>query len=61
MPRRLKFWITLIALLALFTELAAADLVAHWKFDEGTGTTAFDSSGSGNDGTLEGDLQWVPG
>ena len=27
-------------------------LVAHWKFDEGSGTTASDSSGNGNTGTL---------
>jgi len=28
--------------------------VAYWKFDEGTGTTAHDSSGQGNDGTISG-------
>jgi hypothetical protein len=28
-------------------------LVGHWKLDETTGTTAFDSSGNGNDGYLE--------
>ena len=27
-------------------------LVAHWKFDEGSGATALDSSGNGNTGTL---------
>jgi hypothetical protein len=27
-------------------------LLAHWGFDEGTGSTASDSSGNGNDGTL---------
>ncbi len=27
-------------------------LQAHWKFDESSGTTASDSSGNGNDGTL---------
>ncbi|VVB61083.1 Concanavalin A-like lectin/glucanases superfamily protein [uncultured archaeon] len=27
-------------------------LVGYWKFDEGQGTTAHDSSGNGNDGTL---------
>ena len=27
-------------------------LVGYWKFDEGSGTTAADSSGNGNDGTL---------
>ncbi|MGI6278199.1 MAG: DUF2341 domain-containing protein [Patescibacteria group bacterium] len=28
--------------------------VAYWKFDEGEGTTAHDSSGQGNDGTING-------
>ncbi|MFA5098893.1 MAG: LamG-like jellyroll fold domain-containing protein [Candidatus Paceibacterota bacterium] len=27
-------------------------LVGYWKFDEGSGTTAYDSSGNGNNGTL---------
>ncbi len=31
---------------------SASGLVAHWKFDEATGTTACDSSGNGNTGTL---------
>lgn len=29
-----------------------AGLVAHWKFDEATGTTAYDASGDGNNGVL---------
>jgi archaellum component FlaF (FlaF/FlaG flagellin family) len=33
-----------------------ADLVAYWKFDESSGTTASDSSGNGNTGTLYGGL-----
>ena len=27
-------------------------LIGHWKLDESAGTTAADSSGNGNDGTL---------
>ncbi|MCI0749135.1 MAG: Ig-like domain-containing protein, partial [Nevskiales bacterium] len=38
----------------------AHGLVGHWKFDEGSGTTASDSSGNGNTGTLNGPV-WVPG
>jgi hypothetical protein len=38
-----------------------SDLVAYWKFDEGTGTTAADSSGNGNTGTLVNGPQWVSG
>ena len=37
------------------------DLVGWWKFDEGAGTTAQDSSGYGNNGTLNGDPQWAEG
>ncbi len=40
---------------------ADPDLVAHWKFDDGSGTTAIDSSGNGNDGTFVGDPQWAAG
>jgi hypothetical protein len=36
-----------------FNNLTISDgLVGYWKFDEGAGTTAFDSSGYGNNGTL---------
>src|SRR4030065_1212158 len=40
---------------------ASADLVAHWKLDEGSGNTVYDSGTSGNDGTFESDPQWVAG
>ena len=40
---------------------ASADLVAHWTFDEGSGTTAFDSSGNGHNGTFNGDATWAAG
>ncbi len=36
-------------------------LVGWWKFDEGSGSTAADSSGNGNDGTLNGPVEWVEG
>jgi tetratricopeptide (TPR) repeat protein len=36
-------------------------MIGWWKFDEGRGSTALDSSGHGNDGTLQGDPQWVDG
>jgi hypothetical protein len=41
----------------------AADpgLVGWWKFDESAGTTAADSSVSGNNGTLRGSPRWVNG
>jgi hypothetical protein len=37
-----------------------AKLVAHWKFDEGSGTTTADASGNGSSGTLQGPT-WVTG
>ncbi|HEX9045901.1 MAG TPA: fibronectin type III domain-containing protein, partial [Verrucomicrobiae bacterium] len=36
----------------------ATDLVAWWKFDETNGATAFDSSGNGNDATLQSAASW---
>jgi hypothetical protein len=35
--------------------------VAEWKFDENTGTTAADSSGNGNTGTLTSGAGWATG
>jgi hypothetical protein len=40
---------------------APAALIAHWALDDGTGTTASDSSGNGNDGTLVGGPVWIAG
>ena len=36
-------------------------LVGYWKFDESEGTTAYDSSGCGNDGTLMNGPAWALG
>lgn len=53
------FWsVTVLSALFLFAGAlsahAASDLVGYWNFDEATGTTAADSSGNGNTGTLIG-------
>ncbi len=37
-----------------------AGLVGYWRLDDGSGTTATDSSSSGNDGQLQGNPTWVP-
>ena len=37
------------------------NIVAYWNFDEGVGETAADSSGNGNDGTLNGGVEWTEG
>jgi flagellin-like protein len=36
-------------------------LVGYWKFDEGSGNIAYDSSGNGNDGILVNGPAWVDG
>ena len=36
-------------------------LIGHWTFDEGSGTTAGDSSGNGNNGTLTNNPTWTTG
>ena len=36
------------------------ELIGYWKFDKGSGTVAYDSSGNGNDGTVTG-AAWVDG
>jgi hypothetical protein len=43
------------------TPAPATSLVGCWKFDEGTGTVAADSSGNGNNGALENGPAWTNG
>ncbi len=40
---------------------ANAEIVGWWRFDKGSGETAHDSSGYGNDVLFHGDPQWVAG
>lgn len=40
---------------------SAPSPVAHWKFDDGSGTTASDSSGNTNNGTLTNGPTWTTG
>jgi hypothetical protein len=40
---------------------ADPDLLAHWPFDEGTGTIARDSTGHGHDGHFLGGVTWAEG
>jgi len=55
------FSFVLSLILAGSVQAADPDLVAHWRFDETSGTTAVDASGNGHDGTFMGDPQWVSG
>ena len=57
---RLIYLISFIVVLSVVTN-APADLVAHLRFDEDSGSTAHDTSGNGNDGALNGDPRWVAG
>ena len=54
--------ITVIFMVLIGTGSAWADLtdglIAHWEFDEGSGTDINDSVG-GNDGILNGGVSWV--
>jgi hypothetical protein len=54
-----KFIYFILVFFIVLTSAAEADLVGLWRFNEGSGTTVYDLSGNGNDGTLEGDPEWV--
>jgi hypothetical protein len=51
--------VSLVLILGLVST-ASAELVGHWRLDDGAGTIATDLV-AGNDGTFEGDPQWVAG
>jgi hypothetical protein len=64
MPKKRNYLITFILALGLVmsaAEGADPSLVGWWRFEEGTGTTAYDSSGNGLDGTLVGGATWTQG
>ncbi len=60
MYRKLIYLVSIVLLLGLVGSVSA-DLVGWWRLDDGSGTTAIDSSGNGNDGTINGDPKWVDG
>jgi len=53
--------VTLAVLAVALSGTASAGLVGWWTFDETTGSTAKDSSGLANNGTVVGTPKWVPG
>ncbi len=64
MCRKLIYLLSFVLGLGIVvTNTADADpsLVGWWRLDEGSGTTAYDSSGNGRHGTLTGDPEWVAG
>jgi len=65
MCRKLTHLIFYAVVLSLVLTSAARavdpDLVGWWRLDDGSGTTALDASGNGNDGTLQSDATWAAG
>lgn len=45
----------------LLTSNVSAELIARWKFDDGTGNTAKDSVGNAHPGSIGGTANWVAG
>ncbi len=52
-------WVVSGLFAASVAQGADPSLIGWWKLDEGSGSTAFDSSGHGNDGSLEDDATWT--
>ncbi|MHC4534073.1 MAG: LamG-like jellyroll fold domain-containing protein [Planctomycetota bacterium] len=62
MYRKLILLVSVVLVLSIvLTSGTRAELVGWWRLDDGSGTTAVDSSSSGNDGTITGDPKWTPG
>ena len=59
MCQEMRWWVAVCLAVAITAGSAVADLVAHWKFDEGSGDIAFDSSGNDYHATLVGGPVWV--
>ena len=57
MSKKLIYLISFVLVLGVASS-ALANLVDHWKFDEGSGTTAFNTVAGGTDGTIDG-ATWV--
>ena len=58
--------VSLMVMSLMFVGVSSAkidfgDCVGMWLFDEGNGNKAKDSSGTGNDGKIEGGAKWVNG
>jgi len=60
MFKKLVFLISLVLIPGLVSS-ASAELVAHWAFNEKSGTVAVDISGKGHNGIIQGAPKWVPG
>lgn len=61
MSRKICMLAIAAALLVLAPAAGAVTPVGHWKLDDGSGSTAADSSGNGNAGNLGGTTSWITG
>jgi hypothetical protein len=62
MCKKLIYFVSFALLLSTVpTSVAQADTVGWWRFNEGSGDIANDSSGNGHHGTLLGTPEWVVG
>ena len=60
MCRRRIYLLSCVLVLEVTSSLSA-ELVAHWRFDDGAGNTATDSVGNAHPGTIGGTANWVAG
>jgi len=61
MFRRMKWSGAVLLALCICTNAVLGELIGYWPFEEGQGTATADVTGNGNDGTLSGGVEWVPG
>jgi len=61
MFRKIKWFVVMLLLSGLCTDAVLAELIGYWPFEEGQGTVTADITGNGNDGTMNGNVEWVPG
>ncbi len=59
--RKLIYFALVLGLTMSAAEGADPSLVGWWRFEEGSGTTAYDSSGNGLDGEVVGGATWTEG
>ena len=59
MCKKLIYLVSFVLVLSM-AGTASAELILHWRFDEGSGNIAHDSSGNGHDGIIEG-ATWTVG
>jgi len=61
MFKKMKWLVVVLLILGVCTNGVQAELIGYWPFEEGQGTETADITGNGNDGTINGNVEWVPG